>query len=1238
MTRIQDIEDKLKQINEAIFQELCDCLLSLRNDNYKTISRIGSQEGKQKTIKGTPDTFLVLPNGKYIFVEYSTNNSKGLSKIKEDIEKCLDIKKTNIPLEKIDEIIYCINYNLDKNEIDELYNLLSGTEIKLDLYTLDKLALELNLQYRNLVHDYLTLTLDTGQIVSIDAFVFEYNNASNGIATPLNNPFFHRENELKDLKSLMFENNIIILQGEPGVGKTKLAIEIMNNFLKENLEYNAFCISNKFESLLNDLRQYLDNNKNNILFVDDANRIDTFCQILGFYKEHRKGKLKIIITVRDYALDSLLSICQDFLPKIYKVNKLTDEQIIDIIKEEPFKILGFQYHNEILRISEGNPRLAIMAALLFKDKKIIELSDTSDLFERYFSTFIRDNGELKDPNKIKILGIIAFFYAIPYINKELTSNILNNFELDYNTFINDINQLDKLEIVNILYEYVKIPEQNMAIFFFYKAFIKDNLLSFSTLIEKYFENNKKRLENCIIQTNNTFGYHNVIEKIRPILIDYLNTINNNEDKVINFLSVFWAYLQDETLEFIYKKILLIPENNVSFYEIKDNENKNIYNKNEILALLEGLYQSINNLKTALELSFEYIRKLPAYYSELIDNIKKSLIFDIYDGNYGFKRQFILFELLINGLNKKDILFTSAFCELSKTFLHFKYHHTKGGRHNTINLINYPLPNISKTRDFRRNIWDNINNNFSNDMFKILQSYLQNRSDITKELMQYDIPYLINIIMKNLTPDSFEHCKYVQEQIYWCKKIEIDHPEFSSLRSKFRNHLYEMYLVIDWNRYRDKEDYDFDDYHEYEKLKENEIRRKYTFNNTEEIRTFYKDFLYLCNIEMENRSSRYNNSLDIILDENLLNNFNLGCLFLIEVIDNNLNNYFPDMIFRKHLVSKEKAEYIWNLLQKNEFKYKPTWELMFLENIPIQLATEQHITFIKNSINNINYYCNIFYDKLEKFQIFDQNLFGSILNIIVSKNEVDGKIHLWYDTFDKYFEQLGDDIELIKKAYLQQVSLENIFDYDKKSFLKILTKDKYFLLEFVKYLYKKNSDKYYIEDEHELIIIWQVGNIETVLNDVFDLICEEENYYILKEYCNSFFYNVKENTKERAKIFLFNYCKKNYKNSDKVNLIINIIRHTMREYYEDIILLYLSLTQDKELFSKISWRESLDKTYSYDVNFGDLEASDWRNIYSIVDKSDLGIKLLPIKQYINSNIEIALKSADFERRRKYLENW
>ncbi len=73
MSRLQSIENALKEINETVFQELCDSFLLRKNPKYRAFSRTGSQQGKQKTIKGTPDTLILLPNGKYLFVEYSTN-------------------------------------------------------------------------------------------------------------------------------------------------------------------------------------------------------------------------------------------------------------------------------------------------------------------------------------------------------------------------------------------------------------------------------------------------------------------------------------------------------------------------------------------------------------------------------------------------------------------------------------------------------------------------------------------------------------------------------------------------------------------------------------------------------------------------------------------------------------------------------------------------------------------------------------------------------------------------------------------------------------------------------------------------------------------------------------------------------------------------------------------------------------------------------------------------------------
>jgi broad-specificity NMP kinase len=485
MSRLQTIENRLKEINGIVFQELCDSYLTIRDNNYLAISRTGSQTGKQKSTKGTPDTFFQLPNGNFLYSEITTDKSTK-NKLSNDIRACFDPDKTKIPIEKIQAIILCFNWNIDQDKITKLNTLAQSFkgDIRVRYLMLQELALELHLNHRDLAHHYLGLPLDTGQIVSIANFIKEYDRASKGIATPLNNTFLHRKTELEQLSNAIDSHDFIILTGAPGVGKTKLAIETINNCLSNNESYQAYCVSYKSHTLLDDLYQYFDVEKDYLLFVDDANRIDAFEQITGFFKANRSGKLKIIITVRDYAFQEIGRKCQEFSTRRIDLHKFTDEQIIDIIKSEPFEILNPDYHKEIIRIADGNPRLAIMTSLLAKkEQNLYALHNVSDLFEKYFSTFIKDDGEFENPLNIKSLGIISFFYTIPYKNKIITESILEKFDISYNDFIDTIDKLDKLELVEIQFEHVKVPEQKSCYIFLLQSIYKSQPIIFSSSIK-----------------------------------------------------------------------------------------------------------------------------------------------------------------------------------------------------------------------------------------------------------------------------------------------------------------------------------------------------------------------------------------------------------------------------------------------------------------------------------------------------------------------------------------------------------------------------------------------------------------------------------------------------------------------------------------------------------------------------------------------------------------------------------
>ncbi|MDQ0253928.1 hypothetical protein J2S74_001301 [Evansella vedderi] len=1240
MSRLQTIENRLMEINETVFQELCDSFLILRNSNYATFARTGSQTGKQKTTKGTPDSFFLLPDGKYIFVEYSTNITAGVRKLKEDIEKCLDQEKTGIKINDIKEIVLCMNFNLNSENINKLNILVEDKGIKLTLITLDSLALELILQHRDLVYQYLNLSFDTGQVVSLDSFIQEYNKASSGIATPLDNSFLHREEEKKELKTAIQTFDLVILNGAAGVGKTKLAIETIREFLIANTNYNAFCISYKNCDLLQDLYDYCNPNKDYILFVDDANRIDAFNQILGFYKIIRKGNLKIVITVRDYALNEVNSLSNNLPKTVLFIEKLKDEPIVDIIKAEPFKVLNEKYQSEILSIADGNPRLAIMAALLAIEKQDLSvLSNVSELFKKYFTTFINDKVNIGDKLTIQCLGIISFFYTLPYKNKQLVEPIIDVFEINYYDLIDTIEKLEKWELVEIQYEYVKVPEQNISNYFFYLSFIEKGYLSFELLLDRFFASKAERFKECVIAANNSFGSEKVMEKVRPSLLKYLKSIEV-PDQSFTFLSTFWFYLQNEVLEYLYGIIMALPDVKVQEYDTSYEQNQFAYNKNNVIELLGNYFKFIpTEIKTTLELSFEYVRKQPEHLPELIHKIRETFSFEIEDERYGFYRQLVLFEQLANGINRKDILYSVAFFELAKTFLKFTFEVVKAERENKVVFYRYDLPYNEKIKSFRKNIWDTIISHFSFNnriSLDLLSTYCENYSD-NKKIVSHDKKYILLLIARHLDPVVFEHCLFVQNYLRFLNKSLITSSNLKSLKETYRNELYDMYLSIDWDRIRDKDVYEFDDFREYETLKEQELRKSFVFETTVEVRDFVENYLYL--VSFIDNNWNQNSVLDIIVDENFNNNSKIGLELLELILDKNSDlNYVPSLVFKNYLKMSGIVNGVFTLLERKAFNCKLKWLISFYENIEKSLLEKERVNQFIGFIQSIDEAIWISFKNLEHLNDIKEDFNEIILQTINRENRKrNNKIII--DNRDESLIVCLDSVSnfhTIKEMYIQQYFMYSYFDYKGKILTYILERDADFLLEFVEEHYSAEERKFV--QKNGLGFIWRINNIENSLEKIIEITLERELYFgIAKHFCNVFFEEINGQYLERAKEFVLKYVRNNHQNKKKMNIVMDIIHNTRNEWFDDVIKIFLSQNQDTECFSKIWWIKR-SRSYNGDQLWSNLEATDWRRILDIINEIDLGLKLIPIKRFVATRLEYLMESAEEERKQKFLRKF
>ena len=1245
--RLRLIEDRLIGIDSAAFQNLCDIYLVLREQDIVSINRTGSQLGKQKTVKGTPDTFFRLADGSLRYVEYTTKDSGIVEKIKEDIDKCLDSDKTGLPMDQVHRIIICYNSRLNVAQETAITQHATLKNVQIELIGLDWLSLEIYSKYLIIAKDILGIPLDTGQLLPLQFFVEEYNNKAGKLSTPLDNIFLHRKAELNDIKNILAGNDILIISGFPGVGKTKIALEAVNRFLLSHTDYLAFAVSKKDQDISEDLKIHLQQERNYIILVDDANRqLLNFKQLVGIFKENRRREIKILVTVRDYALNDIVNECLDFKHENITINKFSDEEITELIQTEPFEIKNPKYQRMIVGIADGNARLAVMASKLAKQEEVDFLYGGGErifeLYDYYFKTFIRDFDIFSNKILIKTLGIISFFFTIDRSNKVFIDSLLDVFKIDYYEFNESIDELEKRELVEVKYNNARVSEQVMATYFFYKTFIRDEVLSFKSLIFNFFPNWKRRFSDTIIPSNNSFGYESVLNRINGTLDEYLNSVYSNEEKVLDFFSIFWFYKRDEVLNYFNKKIKELPEPVMKEYDTHYDKNDFVYAKDHYIDYISKIFSHYDdNFIQALQLGFEYCRKRSKSLPEFVKRIRERLLFEEDDYIIGFQRQIELFNLLIAKFRKGEAHYVKAFFALSETFLSHFYQITRGGRNNSITLYQYPLPLDEVIIKFRKSLWITLFDHYEiypKDIILIIKHVKNVFAKPIPEILEFDLELLITFLGRKLNPMSFENIHFVNEFVILLDRQKLSNRSYQNLTLKFNSREYEYFKMLDWNIRRGKQQYEFDKIEDFQRLKEQDVRNFFVFANEGEFDELHKAINNTLLLK-ESNAWGLDQSLNVILEENFNRDHEIG----FKLLDSILNNYpvgiGPLNRAVKAIVSESKdwALRLWKLLQDWKHQSKIYWQLSFFDYLPDEYVNDFYKNELLFTINSINVKCYIRFESFEKFLLIDNNIILIILQIVVEKMENDKvEIMLSYHFFEKYSRKLEDNFDLLKKAYiLQEKKVGNSFDLNHAGFETLVRINPEFFNDYISLVYAANQDSFSDNFYNGLPFVWDLDNHNLLLKNAINAIIDNRFYMGISVHPISvFFLGLNDERKVKAKVFLLNYITEYSSDTDKMNSVFDVLRHSMSDFFEEAFLHFLNVNSNLGDFQKIWWCGN-GGTYSGEVIIGEVKARDWQNILEMVMKSKNQLDIIPIKAYVKKQISCSLENAEDERKRKFV---
>ena len=1081
---IETIKQKILELDAGSFQNLCDSYLS--KIGYQDIVSLGGKAGTRKTTLGTPDTYFSTPDGKYIFVEYTTQTRDLFKKIKKDLDKCLDESETNISHNDILEIIYChTSANLRPSQDKELKDFCQNVGIKLILIGIDKLAIDIYNNYRILARDFLGISIDSGQILTLDDFIEEYN--SNKLAAPIDTEFLFREKEIEDINKAFEENNIVILNGVAGTGKTRLALHYAKNYIDSH-NAKLYCISSKALEIYEDLKLFLNTPEEYILVVDDANQLSArLGHIINYANMQSKDfNVKILITVRSYALQQVLNNIQTRASySVIDINLFTDDEIKKLLKTS-LNILNQNYQEKIIEIAEGNARIAILAGkLACQSKNLNSINDASQLYDDYFGVYL--NNEIDCNEELGICaGIVAFLEAfhLDYIDDNILT-ILKEKGINKKQFIENIKKLHEREIIDIYNDKaVKFSEQCLSNYFLKYIFFNKKSLSLSSIINIGFQNYRERIISTINILVNIFANKELIEFVsNEIKIVWKKLKSENSPYFFDFVKIFFRVNPTETLVILKRKIeqeksTIIDMSNTDILIEKN------YQKidNDIIEILSSFSGTID-FPTSLELFFQYYLKCPNLYKNFYYAVNQYFGINRESIKNDFYTQINFFRKLkefSNNWKEKNITF--LFLEIVENYLKFFFNSAENGRKiGTVEFYNFSLKTSKSVQKYRKFIWESLlkiakNSRYKNKIWYILYSYGTDR--IEKDsltILEFDLEYIKKLLNFNFPPNNLKNCILANNLLNIFYKI--GYTKESLFTEYFNSDFFHLYSLLKGADYRRERDFE-----KIENIKKQSIE-KYLVNASYVEQKCLIDVCYECENINKQIEWEITDSLRVVFD--VLTDETYVSMVKYYIDKNTPLNLNPSKLVKKLFKLISKSE-IFNLINNSNLKYKNSWLCAYFSELPKNLIEKEDLqnmyTFLEDtSDKNITFsscYCRDI-NFLEKYEFIDENVFIKCSEIILSKNT--------YSIF---------------MVYLYFQSLFNLDNYSPKEIiikfsdnLKILEKIYFILL-----LFDENSFDY-----NGLILKELYLARPTILNNLIEfLICRKKDYFDFPKKYQSFF--------------------------------------------------------------------------------------------------------------------------------------
>lgn len=1258
MGKINQIQNTLKELSEGKFQKLADAYLVAKKIGI--VNSVGSVIGSDKTRKGSPDALIMLPNGNYALAEHTTQKTRLLEKLKGDFNDCFDEEKTGVPVERIDQVILCFNSKLDTTEVNELQELAEEKRVQLRLFGIDALSYDIVQAYPNLARQYLNLGLDTGQIVSVEEFVSLHSREK--MAAGIDQSFFFREEELGRMLSTLEQENMVILTGGAGVGKTRLALEICKRFREQHTEYQAWCVFGRNINLWEDLQIYFRGPGDYLILVDDANMLSRFEYVVDLLLDKWDDrKVKVVVTVRDYALKKISEAASKVSDEdIWVVKPFTDEQIREFLKEE-FGIKNYRYIKRIVGIAKGNPRLAVMAANAAITGGLKSIHNVTELYEDFFSSIkgglLNEDEDLDIDRLIKVAAIISFFEAVDLTNAEMMTLIEKTFGFDPQSFREAAQLLHHFELADMYKnEVIRIQDQVLGTYCFHRAFFKDELLSFGLLLQNLFPQLKERIILSINSTTIAFEGQKIVNDIKPAVGRIWSDLEKKgiSRDLLELIDAFWATDPTKALLWTHKQIENM-ENQPAADGSGPLESDDSIPYPSVLSILSRFADAEeSDARKALDLLMQYLQKRPDEFPRALFVITHGYGYDENSWEKKYVNQHAAVDVIWERAEEGDALFYMLFLKVAGKYLETHVHSFRDAGKRKVEILDFGLQITPELLLLREKIWRRLfclyeYEKVQDDVLKAIIKYTKiPRREFKREVAKEDMEHILPFLEIALNADNYWHCIIGNAYLDFLNDHGIDAPD--GARDRYKHETYELakVLLMDWG---DRRTLGLS-IEEFDKLKKEQLGKHTEDYRFDDYVRFFKSCDEIRHVMEESKEDVFNRGVS----DTLLTLANRDIDLCVKVLGHYLSLVDPVKLngypIINSFIEQRGPEEVFSLFIRRKYRKNKCWLFHIHELMPVESITKKklkHLYRLYRTTDKMELPRGL--DYLLKYRAVDPRVIPKVVATVIKKTKKDPAYAYTLLNLFNHHAEVGkilpalfvEDTDLLKQAYLYAEHYAELSDHKGQFFAIMMNLDQEFLLEYLGWKYKTSEKRwlssYDIGRDYEFL--WGLVDYQKTISKAVEYIYELEQggFSSLDPILGSFFGGEKrekiimEETLEKQDNFLLLLIDERYEDVDFIRYLFRVISSFSPGRRTQFVERFVSKNDDIEAFKRLrlepsdwSWSGSRVPLLQEQIDY-------WESMLLVMTSVDL----LEHKQFIECQIQRLKNQIEREKKSDFIED-